>query len=55
MPANRFHLLALPITIGALALAACGGGDSPGDSGNTGPTLREAALKHRALHAGARH
>jgi hypothetical protein len=45
MPTNRFHLLALPIAIGSLALAACGSESADG-SGSTKADFREAALKH---------
>jgi hypothetical protein len=46
MATNRFHFLALPIAIGSIALAACGGGDSPGASGNDEADFRESALKY---------
>jgi hypothetical protein len=46
MATNRFHLLALAIAIGSIALAACGGGESSGGSGNSEADFREAALKH---------
>jgi hypothetical protein len=46
MPTHRFHFLALPIAIGSIALAACGGGDSGGGSGSSEADFREAALKH---------
>jgi hypothetical protein len=45
MATNRLHLLALPIAIGSIALAACGG-DSAGGSGGSKADFREAALKH---------
>jgi hypothetical protein len=45
MPTNRLHFLALPIAIGSIALAACGG-DSAGGSGGSKADFREAALKH---------
>jgi hypothetical protein len=43
---NRFHLLALPVALGAVALAACGGGDSGGRSGHSDADFRQAALRH---------
>ena len=46
MATNRFHFLAMPIAIGSIALAACGGGDSSGGSGDSKANFREAALKH---------
>jgi hypothetical protein len=46
MATQRFHLLALPIAVVSIALAACGGSDSPSDSGPTEADFREAALKH---------
>jgi hypothetical protein len=42
----NFRSLAVPIAIGSIALAACGGGDSGGGSGNSEADFREAALKH---------
>jgi hypothetical protein len=46
MAMNRFHLLALPVALGAVALAACGGGDSAGRSGHSDADFRQAALRH---------
>jgi hypothetical protein len=46
MATNRFQFLALPIAIGSIALAACGGGDSGGGSGSSKADIREAVLKH---------
>ena len=45
MATNRFHFLALPIAVASIALAACGGGESPEGSGNARADAREAALK----------
>jgi hypothetical protein len=45
MATNRFHFLALPIAVASIVLAACGGSDSTGDSGDTEADRREAALK----------
>jgi hypothetical protein len=45
MATNRLHLLALPIAIGSIALAACGD-ESSGGSGGSKADFREAALKH---------
>lgn len=38
MPITRLHLT-LPLAIAVLALAACGGGDSPDKAGGSGPTV----------------
>jgi hypothetical protein len=46
MSTNRFQFLVVPIAAASIALAACGGGDSPGASGNSRADIREAALKH---------
>jgi hypothetical protein len=46
MATKRFHFLTLPIATASIALAACGGGDSPGASGSSTADFREAALKH---------
>jgi hypothetical protein len=45
MATNRVHFLILPIAVGAIALAACGG-DSSGGSRSSKADFREAALKH---------
>jgi hypothetical protein len=46
MGMNRFGFLALLIATASIALAACGGADSPDRSGNSEADFREAALKH---------
>jgi hypothetical protein len=45
MATNRFRFLALPIAVASIALAACGGGESPEGSGKARADAREAALK----------
>jgi hypothetical protein len=46
MAFNRFGFLAVPIAVASIGLAACGGGDSPGRSGNSEADFRKAALRH---------
>jgi hypothetical protein len=43
---TNFRFLAVPIAIGSIALAACGGGDTSGGSGSSKADFREAALGH---------